>query len=253
MEHRQQYRKRLLPLGLAIAVLLGILAVRHHQAVTPLHVATFPGHLSDPEFSPDGRTLAVVTDQGVALWDVAGWKQIKLLPGHARYAYWTPDGKTIVTLGDHGIDLWPNHTDADVIRWDVASGKPGKIILIPNTSAYWFALSISSDLTKLFIQGTQTKPARVWDIENGKMILPLPFNHLWEPHFSPDGQFLVGVNSGQKPYLHLWDARTWRELPTLKGQTTEIKCARFSPDSKLLATGNEKQITLWNTTTWQPV
>ena len=250
--------KRILPLGLvvlAITGLIGLSAYRHQQAVTPLHAATFPGHIGYPEFSPDGRLLALVMDQGVALWDVAGWKQTKLLPCDARYIYWTPNGKELITLGDHeaGPHPYPYHPEADVMRWDVASGKPLMIIPIHNASAYFFSMSISSDLTMLFVQGTQQRPAQVWDIVAGKMILSLPYRSLWEANFSSDHRFLVGVVSRKKSDLHLWDVKTWQELSVLKGQTDGVRCACFSPDSKLLATGTEKQITLWNTTTWQPV
>ena len=62
-------------------------------------------------FSPDGKTLAVGSNQGsLKLWDVADAKEIAVLKGHdngVSCLAFTPDGKTLASGGhDKPIRLW---------------------------------------------------------------------------------------------------------------------------------------------------
>src|SRR5439155_121897 len=74
----------------------GARKVRVYDATKSVLFATFD---DDAEvhtglaFSPDGSTLAVASEAGLALWDVAGGAQKKFLDGPRVSIAWSRDGK----------------------------------------------------------------------------------------------------------------------------------------------------------------
>lgn len=72
------------------------------------------------QFSPDGRTLAVVyVDGGLAVWDTAGGRLLRQRQTSAVELYqvaWSPDGKLLASAGLRGkITLW-DPADLSVLR-----------------------------------------------------------------------------------------------------------------------------------------
>jgi len=91
----------------------------------------------DPEWSPDGRTLAYLTEEGdiqrLGLYDLSTSKQRFVTLGEAPSVYhgptWSPDGKSIV-YSDVRLNIW---------CLDVASGKSKKL----DTGRYAYSFGVS--------------------------------------------------------------------------------------------------------------
>jgi WD40 repeat protein/Flp pilus assembly protein TadD len=68
--------------------------------------------------------------------------------------------------------------------------------------------------------------------------------------FHPDGRRIV--SGGWDKRARLWDAATGRELRRFAGQEQAVRCAAFSPDGKVLATGADN-LRLWDVETGRPL
>jgi WD40 repeat protein len=167
------------------------------------------GRAQRVQFSPDGKSLAVVT-----------------------YIEDSGDGKTI-------LELW------DVQSKKLAAVQPAKGRSIDGSALNVMSqIAFSPDGSKLATITKQT--VEVWDIKTGEVVQTLQGHHkdvtgVW---FSPDGRFLV--STGEQPpvaaykepvgELVIWNALNGQEVKTLPG----YNYATFFPDGRLIASGNQE-------------
>ena len=75
----------------------------------------------------DGRVLAVGTDRGVVLWDLARGTELAFLPiGNAWHLMFEPSGD-LLTSGSIGVQRWPVQLDPD--RGEFRIGPPRQLPL----------------------------------------------------------------------------------------------------------------------------
>jgi WD40 repeat protein len=177
-------------------------------------------------FSPDGKRLATIVEEGVKIWDVGSGAELSLLePGGAiRVLAFSPDGRRLALAGA-GLDLWED-----------ASGKQLRPVASKSTLDL-HCIAFSPDGSRLAgcpSEGSCT----IWNVSSGRKEADLvqgmegPRD---ECYFSPDGSQLIvtGAREGDKAYV--WNLRAANPPEAAR---TEAALA-FSPNGKYLATANE--------------
>jgi WD40 repeat protein len=200
-----------------------------------------PGVGNWMQFSPDGKRLAVVGENGIPVWDLANNKELRRLPIEhtgwiSRNFYpiaFSPDGRTLAVTNRTGMlsDL------AGAKLYDIATGK---LLLQPKGHIGEFLSIVFSVDGKLIASSTKGETRiRLWDTATGK---PLPSlegeSEACGLAFSPDGKFLF---SGHCLKIHCWDVKKAAIVGTFQ---VKEKSAKNVFGVSLLATDGRKLIAL---------
>jgi WD40 repeat protein len=209
-------------------------------------------------FAPDGKVLATAgpESENIRLWDVGSGKELPALgqhppsPGPLAFA---PDGKVLASGAVGGT----------VRLWDVKGRK-----LLRELKAHEVekegvtAVAFAPNGRLLATAAGAGKAIRLWDVSTGKLRAHFG-NHAGAVEslcFSPDGRLLASVplNSRiadaqiaeQEHRIRLWDVASGHEVRRLSAIGTTAFGARFSPDGRMIAAGQEGGgVCLWEVTT----
>jgi WD40 repeat protein/serine/threonine protein kinase len=232
--------------------------VKLWDSQTGQELQTFRGHTVGARgvaFSPDGRRLASVAGDypkprtGEAkVWDVQTGEEVLTLGGHTTLVLgvaFSPDGRRLATSSG----------DKDVKLWDATNGRE---ILTLRGLLYGHngRMAFSPDGTRLVCAGSD-HTVRVWDATPlddavGEEVLTLRGHQagVRSVAFCPDGKCLA--TAGEDDRVRIWDLPSGRELHWLHGQSGLGVHLAFSRQGKYLALGG-KQLTVWDTITWEKV
>ena len=250
------------------------------------HLRTLAHTVWSFAFAPDGKTLAVGGAEAVQIWDAHSGVKLRTLPGlTGSVLAFSPDGTTLaIREGHHSIHLcnvrsgevlqtleahtdramsaafspdgkvfasgWP-HEDISLRLWDVRTGDLLRVI--SSDEEYVQAVAFSLNGRTVFTGGWHSG-IRVWDVHTGELLHTLDGGAA-EPSpvtaiaFSPDGSRFASGSSDLT--VHVWDTRTREVLHTLTGHgsSSAVRGLSFSPDGKILATGGDDTIRLWDVRT----
>ena len=221
-----------------------------HSLVSTRYVGTLSGHHSVVDrlaFSPDGRTLATVSDDKTAiLWDVAHRTPLgPPLVGHR-------DKVASVAFSSDGRTLATGSSDRTVLLWDVAHRTPLGPSLVGHTDTVWSVAFAPGD--RILASGGRDGKLLLWDVSRRSrptLLARGPQGHadVYSVAFSPDGR-LLATASGDRT-ASLWDVRDPAHLRRignpLQGHTDKVASVAFSPDGRLLATGgSDARAMLWD-------
>ena len=210
-----------------------------------VYAASPPMNYFRPSIHRDGRLLAVTTDRGVALWDLARGAKLAFLPfGVAYHSTFSVSGD-LLTNGPDGVLRWP--ICIDVTSGEVRLGPPerlplpgtlcgiaedrtGRIVAVAAQNAAYVAmpdrtgearplddcrsLSISPDGQWLATGCYQIKGGvTIWRLPDVARVTEIPIDGGVAAHFSPDGKWLMTEGT----IFRQLEVGTWRELRQIDG------------------------------------
>ncbi|MFI6744507.1 WD40 repeat domain-containing protein, partial [Nonomuraea sp. NPDC050451] len=210
----------------------------------PLRAPWLPRTATEGVFSPDGKRLAISTNNGIRLFDVSSGKETlpPLLPSPEQVEF-SPDGRFLTgTRGGGWVALWRVDDGALLMNSPLLSDVVG------------VDARISPDARLLRVIG-QFGTVNVLDISpytHPEMLAPGGDKRL----FSPDGRFLVTTDRRKgRPEVRLWDVAARKPVsgPLPVDDVPEEDPAEtsydpvFSPDGRTLALTHpwSPVVTLW--------
>jgi WD40 repeat protein len=190
-------------------------------------------HLFTMALTPDGRYLATGSVHGFTIWTRSirgGWdKALERAGSPHRAVAASPDGRTIAVGGVNG----------SVRLWDVSTLQP--MVDLPGLRDEVRDLAYSADGS--FLVGSAFDGSlRAWSVTAAGEGVPLPLNC--------DGVFAFAINPTSRVLatshgeaadcrLSLWDVHTGKETRRLKSCEMGNNVLAFSPDGRLLASGDK--------------
>lgn len=262
-----------------------IWSVITHRPIGP-PLRSSQGGWQGGDFSPDGRTLALVGQTGkVEYWDVATWKEVSEFstPDGAwlQSVHFSPNGRVIAVAGRE-----INH----VTLLDAATGRVlGKPIAPhePGSAAGSIAFTPDSKHIAMIVDGGNIALWSVATQRPDSAVLPVGDESISGLAFTPDGRALVvggsrGVSTWNLTNGHrigailstgaadvtaiavsrdgrliaagslsgtvfVWDAVTGAPFGSpLTADTTQVWALAFSPDGTLLASAHDRSAALWD-------
>jgi WD40 repeat protein len=198
-------------------------------------------------FSPDGRHLALTCACEVRIEELKPAAQpCRELVGHGPRNVWTlafsPDGRRLASRAG----------DREIILWDVATGRPERILPSPADMANEANLAFSRD-GRWLVSGCRGDRPLVWDVETGQ-------RGAWGPAaantrccaVSPDGALLATADDGNA--IVLWEVGTGQKVLAFTRGRSEVFSLAFRPRHRQLAScGSDGTVQLWDTATGKEV
>ncbi len=160
------------------------------------------GEVTPIAFSPDGRTLASVSnwDQPIQLWDIYGSKQPTQLEGNndgVTCVAFSPDGKTLAGATDNKL----------IKLWNVSSKKQLAELSGHSGGVAWVAFSPDG---RTLASAGMDHSIRLWDVASGNELAELRGHDdiVMCVAFSPDGNTLASASMDH--LIWLWHAKPKR-------------------------------------------
>ncbi len=219
-----------------------------------------------PTIRHDGRLLAVGTDQGVVLWDLARGTELAFAAIGTTWNVMFDSSGDLITSGALGVNRWPIRLDSDggesgmgpprglalpLGYCGIAQDRSGRIVAKADyTYAYVTTPELSARVGPLvdcrrvavspdgqwLATGThiESRGAQVWRTSDFQKVADLPLDYgSGGVTFSPDGKWLMTENSP----CRLWEVGTWREARQIGGHGYD-----FSPDGRLMVVQDDSKI-----------
>ncbi|MDX2036242.1 MAG: protein kinase [Isosphaeraceae bacterium] len=202
------------------------------------------GAVSDPQFTPDGRSLLLYGGGYVQRWilDPSDREPPDAVEGHSDEAWAaavSPDGRIVATGSDdteesHTIKLRDPETGALLLGWNAGRGTVASLGFSPRGDRL-----VSSHLT-------QRDNVRLWNPRTGGLTATLGGHtaSVRSAVFSPDGAWLASADDAG--IVRIWNGSTGAFVREISAHPGKVRQVVFSPDGRrLLSCGNDDTARLW--------
>lgn len=207
-------------------------ALHRSIVASPIRL-TLTGHgtrVLSADYSPDGRHLATIGDDGTTIiWDAATGEEVQRLPGTTkpsdfvsgeRIAY-SLDGKLLAACDNRNVKVY------DAATYQLLHTLIGHDVDMT-------AVAFSRDGAHI-ASGGLDGAVYVWDAITGNSLVELAGHQdaIEALTFSPDGKWLVTASDDAT--MKFWDAATGNLLRDYSDFTGEVSSVAFSPDGTRFA------------------
>ncbi|MFP4529588.1 MAG: VWA domain-containing protein, partial [Candidatus Kapaibacterium sp.] len=190
------------------------------------------------EFSPDGKMIASVGDDGrLCVWDVESRQLLWRTPERINIWYidlaWMLDSREIIALG----------SSSDLIFYDAATGQRNKTL----SSAEFFEISMDPS-GQYIVTGRGLINAQTGE----ETLLPMGGIIALSHAISPAGDKLaLGAYDGR---LYVYDLMTQEKIFESKCHNSEVRDVAWSPDGSMIASaGSDLRIVIHNAVTYSVI
>jgi len=222
---------------------------------------TFRGHggrVNAALFMDDGRSIISAShDKTVREWSVADREEIVTLNGRLFKGH--SDAVLSASYShdkDHASQIVTSSRDRTARTWDAKTGKP--LLTLDEGHSFLASNAIFFPLGKYLLTAAVDNTARIWDVSSGGQLVRLDgCGRGAAAAISRDGRWIA--TGGDDKSAQLWDAHQLLDLAKLSqvktgvpqkkfvAHATEVTAVAFSPDNRILATGDAKgHVKLWN-------
>jgi WD40 repeat protein len=189
--------------------------------------------------SPDGRLLAVVTREGLMLWDLAIGKELDFIPMPVQTVVQFEPSGDLLSNSASGLWRWPVRAREGSLRigpphlvplpggqgQNPAFSRDGRVMAIPRG---WGALVLHTDHPE-------------------QLVTLAPHSDVRQVAVSPDGRWVTTVSHDSSSEVKVWDATTGKFSKSLFAGVRSQ--AAFSPNGQWLATGGDA-VRVWEVGSW---
>jgi len=216
------------------------------SAITQLHQLDLrSGRITKPQWSPDGRSLALPTESGyIAIFDIASGQVLRTIGPHAgavTAVTWDRKSEFILTGSlDHSVGLWEVSSGRRApLAFD---GHKGPIHSIEWTDEEAFAMACSADRVRAY-DGCCLLTGWTEEMEN----VVNTYTAFTSASCSYQTTFLLGLvaENGSRLVLASLVSGTLLDSVTMP---TPIRCLGWSPAEELLAVGTANRLLLFRAT-----
>lgn len=212
--------------------------VREESSLAPITITN--GELMRAWFFPDGTKLVTATKDGRLLfWDVRTGRLNAYLFGHSGEV-------TAAAFSTNGKMLATTSANRTVKLWDVATEQ--ELATIRGHGSAVNTVAWSTDDRQL-VTGSLDGTVKVWNVATAlePASPPTGVDQYLATAFTPSRE-LIAVGITRKGQVGLWNLSTGETLAHLNEKGSNVLCASFSQDRRLLATGGmNHQVYLWDT------
>ena len=200
------------------------------------------GEITEIQFSPSGKQLAVASNIGIWIYDTNTNQEIALVGPHT-------DSIKCIDFNADG-SLLAAGSGKNIVVWDM-SDHTQESVLISNDGWDVKCVAFSPD-GKTIAGGFGSHRAYLFDINTGikKVIGHIKSHSIDGIEFSPDGQSLLieGTDITISKTIHLIDVGTGEEIATVKVDDDDMNGIAISPDGKKIACASSKKdhLLLWD-------
>ncbi len=203
-------------------------------------------------YSPDSSFLVSGSkDRSIKVWDAESGALRTMIGGGENVVTQTaysPGGKTLAQIVK-SADYLRQKYKTQIRIWDAESGALLHTIDGPDT--FTASLTFSPDGDSFAFTVPSAHAVWVCSAREGKALRTIrdPKFGVSIVKYSPDGKILASGNTVGA--LQLWNLETGKHLRTMRGHTDPIRFIAFSRDSRIAATGGERDgaVYLWNLNT----